>query len=71
MDYIEKMKNGAIDNILKQSQALIDKSPWEIRDVPKRPVGSSGGLLSESMRYGTMVAPLADLADLRNLGKRS
>ena len=71
MDYIEKMKKGAIDNILKQSQSLIDKSPWEIKDMPRRPVGSSGGLLSEAMRYGKMGSPLADLADLRNIGKPS
>jgi hypothetical protein len=71
MDYIEKMKKGAVDNILKQSQALIDKSPWEIKDMPKRPVGSSGGLLSEAIRYGEMGAPLAGLADLRNLGNKS
>ncbi len=71
MDYIEQLKKGAIDNILKQSQALIDKSPWEIKDLPKRPVGSSGGILSEAMRYGKMGAPVADLADLRNIGKSS
>ena len=71
MDYIEKMKKGTIDNILKQSEALIDKSPWEIKDMPKRPEGSSGGLVSEAMRYGKMGSPLADLADLRNLGGTS
>lgn len=70
MDYIEKMKKGAVDNIVKQSEALIDKSPWEIKDMPKRPVGSSGGLLSEAMRFGKMGAPLAGLADLRNVGKK-
>ncbi len=70
MDYIEKLKKGAIDNIITQSQSLIDKSPWEIRDMPKRPVGSGGGLLSEAMRYGKMGAPLADFADLRNIGKK-
>jgi hypothetical protein len=36
------MKKGAIDNVLKQSRTLIDKSPWEIKDMPKRPLGSSG-----------------------------
>ena len=71
MDYIEQLKKGAIDNIVKQSEALIDKSPWEIKDMPKRPVGSSGGILSEAMRYGKMGSPLADLADLRNIGKTS
>jgi len=70
---IDKMTKpgGTMDNIRKQSEALIDKSPWEIKDMPKRPVGSSGGLLSEAKRYGVMGAPLADLADLRNLGKKS
>lgn len=71
MDYIEKMKKGSIDKVLKQSEELIDKSPWEIKDMPKRPVGSSGGLFSEAMRYGNMAAPLGDLADLRDLGKTS
>ena len=71
MDYIEKMKKGSIDKVLKQSEELIDKSPWEIKDMPKRPVGSSGGLFSEAMRYGNMAAPLGDLADLRDLGKPS
>jgi hypothetical protein len=69
MDYIEQMKKGAIDNILKQSESLIDKSPWEIKDMPRRPAGSSGGILSEAMRYGKMASPLAHLADLRNPGK--
>ncbi len=70
MDSIEKLKKGAIDNVLKQSESLIDKSPWEIRDMPKRPVESSGGLLSEAMRYGKMGAsPIADLVGLRNVGK--
>ncbi len=45
-DYIEKMKKDSIDKILQQSQALIDKSPWEIKDMPKRPVGSSGAAFS-------------------------
>jgi len=71
MDYIETLKKGPIDNILKQSESLIDKSPWEIKDMPKRPVGSSGGILSEAMRFGKMASPLADLADLRNVGKSS
>ena len=71
MDYIEKMKKGAIDNILKRSEELIDKSPWEIKDMPKRPEGSSGGLFSEALRYGKMASPLTDLADLKDLGKKS
>jgi hypothetical protein len=71
MDYVEKMKKGAIDNVIKQSEELIDKSPWEIKDMPKRPVGSSGGLFSEAIRFGGMAAPLGDLGDLRDLGKRN
>ena len=42
------MKKDAIDKILKQSETLIDKSPWEIKGMPKRPMGSSGGLFSEA-----------------------
>ena len=71
MDYIEKMKKGSIDNILKQSEALIDKSPWEIKGMPKRPEGSSGGLLSEAKRYGGFASPLADFADLKDVGKKN
>ena len=70
-DYIEHMKKGAIDNILKQSSALIDKSPWEIKDMPKRPVGSSGGLVSEGKRYEGFASPLSGIAGLASIGKKS
>ena len=53
------------------SETFIDKSPWEIKDMPKRPEGSSGGLFSEAKRYGTLASPLAGLADLADLGKKS
>lgn len=68
-DYIEKMKKDAIDKILKQSEALIDKSPWEIKGMPKRPVGSSGGLFSEAKRFGGMASPFAEFSELKDLGK--
>lgn len=70
-DYIEKMKKDSIDKILQQSQALIDKSPWEIKDMPKRPVGSSGGLFSETKRFGGMASPLAGFSGLADIGKKS
>ncbi len=69
MDYIEKLKREGVDPILKSSEALIDKSPWEIKDMPKRPVGSSGGLFSEAKRYGKMFSPVVDFTDLSSLGK--
>lgn len=68
-DYIEKMKKDAIDKILKQSEALIDKSPWEIKGMPKRRVGSSGGLFSEAKRFGGMASPFAEFSELKDLGK--
>ena len=71
MDYIEHMKKGAIDNILKESAALIDKSPWEIKDMPKRPGGSSGGLVSEGQRLKGYASPLSGFAGLASIGKKS
>lgn len=70
-DYIEHMKKGAIDNILKESAALIDKSPWEIKDMPKRPVGSTGGLVSEGQRLKGYASPLSGFAGLASIGKKS
>jgi hypothetical protein len=70
-DYIEHMKKGAIDNVLKQSAGLIDKSPWEIKDMPKRPGGSSGGLVSEGKRYEGFASPLSGIAGLASIGKKS
>lgn len=70
-DYIVQMKKGAIDNILKESVALIDKSPWEIKDMPKRPGGSSGGLVSEGQRLKGYASPLSGLAGLASIGKKN
>lgn len=71
MEYITQMKRKAVDDIIKASVSLIDKSPWEIRGMPKRPVGPSGGLLSEVSRFGGMASPLAGLTGLKGLGKKN
>jgi hypothetical protein len=72
MSYIERLKRGSLDKILAQSTKLIDKSPWEIQGMPKRPAGSSVSVFSEVVRYGGMAAPTAvGIAGLRDIGKAS
>jgi hypothetical protein len=56
-EYIANMKKNSIDNIIKQSVTFIDKSPWEIQGMPKRPVGPSGGIFSEAKRFGAWPVP--------------
>lgn len=69
--YIENMKKDAIDKIITQSVKLIDKSPWEIQDMPKRPVGASGGILSEAKRFGVpAISPIAGIVGLKDVGKK-
>jgi hypothetical protein len=45
MDYVENLKKRKFDGIYEAASGLIDKSPWEIEGLPKRPVGSSGAQL--------------------------
>jgi hypothetical protein len=45
MDYVENLKKRKFDGIYEAAAGLIDKSPWEIEGLPKRPVGSSGAQL--------------------------
>lgn len=45
MDYVEGLKKRRFDGIYDASTDLIDKSPWEIEGLPKRPVGSAGAQL--------------------------
>ena len=45
MDYVENMKKRKFDGIYEAATGLIEKSPWEIEGLPKRPAGSSGAQL--------------------------
>jgi hypothetical protein len=45
MDYVENMKKRKFDGIYEAATGLIEKSPWEIEGLPKRPVGSAGAQL--------------------------
>lgn len=67
MDYIEHLKKNSFDNIYESSVGLVEKSPWEILGLPKRPKGTSLGLLGEAKRMWSTVSPLADLKDLIGL----
>jgi hypothetical protein len=67
MDYIENMKKHAFDGIYKSAAELIDKSPWEIETLPKRPKGTTAGIFSEAKRLFSTVSPLSDLKDLKDL----
>ena len=69
-EYIVRLKKGSLDHIIAQSRKLIDKSPWEIQGMPKRPKGSSVSIFSEVMRYGGMgESGAAAIAGLKDVGK--
>jgi hypothetical protein len=68
-EYIESTKKNAFDEVVRQSVVFIDKSPWEIQGMPKRSLGSSGGLFSEVKRFGGMASPATGLADLTSVRK--
>lgn len=67
MDYIENLHRHGFEQIYKSSVDLIEKSPWEIEGLPKRPKGTSGGVFSEVKRIFSTISPLADLKDLKDL----
>lgn len=67
MDYIENMKKNSFDNIYSSATDLIEKSPWEIMHLPKRPMKSSAGIVTEAKRLFSTVSPLADLKDLASV----
>jgi hypothetical protein len=46
MDYIENLHKRSFEKICKASIDLIEKSPWEIEGLPKRPKGSSAGIFT-------------------------
>ena len=50
MDYVEGLKKRGFDGIYESSNELIEKSPWEIKGLPKRPV--KGGGLQTGMISG-------------------
>ena len=56
MDYVENLKKRNFDGIYDAATGLIDKSPWEIEGLPKRPQGSSGAQL------GTMFSNIKGMA---------
>ena len=67
MDYIEKMKKHQFDEIYAAAAELIEGSPWEIEGLPKRPKGTSLGLIGEAKRIWSTVSPLSDLTGLRSV----
>lgn len=69
MDYIENMKKNDFDKIYSAATDLIEKSPWEIEGLPKRPKAkaSAKGVFGEVKRVFSTVSPLGDLAELRDL----
>jgi hypothetical protein len=67
MDYIENLHKHGFEQIYKSSIDLIEKSPWEIQGLPKRPKGTSAGIFTEVKRIFSTVSPLGDLKDLKDL----
>ena len=56
MDYVENLKKKNFDGIYDAATGLIDKSPWEIKGLPKRPVKGAGlqfGMVSAVKDFGT------------------
>ncbi len=42
VDYVERLKKRGFDGIYESSANLLEKSPWEIKGMPKRPVKGAG-----------------------------
>jgi hypothetical protein len=58
MDYVESLKKRSFDGIYDAATGLIDKSPWEIKGLPKRPVKGAGlqfGMVSAVKDFGSNV----------------
>ena len=64
MDAVENLKRQAFDRIYSSAADLIEKSPWEIQGLPKRPQGTSCGAFAEARRLFSTVSPLAGLKEL-------
>jgi hypothetical protein len=61
MDYVESLKKRQFDGIYDAATELIDKSPWEIEGLPKRPNKSSGAQLG---MLGLVKGTGSDVADI-------
>ncbi|HTS26858.1 MAG TPA: hypothetical protein VMH81_13360 [Bryobacteraceae bacterium] len=67
MDYIESTHQKLFPDVYNAATNLIDQSPWEIIGLPKRPTGTSCGVVSEAQRLFSVASPLSGLAGLRSL----
>jgi hypothetical protein len=58
MDYVESLKKRSFDGIYDAATGLIDKSPWEIKGLPKRPAKGAGlqlGMIGAAKDLGSNV----------------
>jgi hypothetical protein len=58
MDYVENLKKRKFDGIYDAATSLIEKSPWEIKGLPKRPAKGAGvqlGVMSIAKDFGSNV----------------
>jgi hypothetical protein len=58
MDYIENLKKRKFDGIYEAATGLIEKSPWEIKGLPKRPIKGAGlqlGMMGIAKDFGSNV----------------
>lgn len=71
MDYIEHTQKTVFTPIYDAAGDLVSSSPWEIEGLPKRPAGTSCGILQEAKRMFSTVSPLSGLTGLQSLVKQS
>jgi hypothetical protein len=71
MDYIEHTHKNVFTPIYDAAGDLVSSSPWEIEGLPKRPAGTSCGILQEAKRMFSTVSPLSGLTGLQSLVKQS
>lgn len=64
---LENLHKHGFEEIYKSSIDLIEKPPWEIQGLPKRPKRTSAGIFTEVKRIFSTVSPLGDLKDLKDL----
>jgi hypothetical protein len=69
MDYIESTQKNVFTPIYNAASELVESSPWEIQGLPKRPAGTSCGILQEAKRMFSTVSPLSGLTGLQSLAK--
>ena len=58
MDYVENSRRRGFDGMDEAATGLIDKSPWEIPGLPKRPTGGKG------VHFGMLTGPGSSGKDL-------